>query len=228
MNEERNAPAKEVLNFIAGLRAKTRGMTLATKLPVRPADLARRALPSEHPIDLFVASAAKINTRAYVTDAAHLPDVLLDVLKQNALKSLLLAPLDADLLTDEQAADLRKRLSEHGIEICDAQDDETLFRVDAALTGVEAAVAEYGSIACESGAGQARGASLIPPTHIALVPASRIVPDLCDLFDDARAGTVPAGISIITGPSKTADIEGVLVNGVHGPKTVHAICVRDA
>jgi L-lactate dehydrogenase complex protein LldG len=228
MNNAMNASMTDVTAYIAGLREKTRGNASPTELPPNPAAQARRISPGTKLLDDFVAAAGKINTRTYVTDAAHWPDVLMDVLEQNAIKSLLLTPLDEKLFTNAQAADLRRRLIERGIEVCEGTDDDTLFRVDAALTGVTAAIAEFGSLVCASSASEARGFSLIPPTHIALVPASRILPDLCDLFDDALAINLPAGMSLITGPSKTADIEGVLVNGVHGPKTVHTLCIRDA
>ena len=227
MNDVKNRISATVMEYIAVLRGKTRGGSSATELPQEPREGARR-ISSSNLVDVFIAEAAKINTRTYVTDKASWQDVLIEILGKNGIKSLLLAPLGDDLLSNENEAELHRRVAEHGIEICIGTEDETLFRVDAALTGVMAAIAEFGSLVCASSSREARGFSLIPPTHIAFVPASRIVPDLCDLFDDDLANQLPAGMSLITGPSKTADIEGVLVNGVHGPKTVHAICVRDA
>jgi L-lactate dehydrogenase complex protein LldG len=52
------------------------------------------------------------------------------------------------------------------------------------------------------------------------------VPDLLDLFAASTPGGLPANLTLISGPSKTADIEGILITGVHGPGAVHVILVR--
>lgn len=96
-----------------------------------------------------------------------------------------------------------------------------LFEVDVGVTDVQAAVAETGSIVCAAGVGRGRGLSLVPPVHVAVVRASQIVADLVDLF--GSFGEVESGVVLITGPSKTADIEGVLITGVHGPREVHLV-----
>jgi L-lactate dehydrogenase complex protein LldG len=101
------------------------------------------------------------------------------------------------------------------------------------LTGGEAALADIGGVVVRSGAGQARLASLLPPTHIALVRSNQFYPSLYDwmakLEAEGRLAEMIAGVSnvtVITGPSRTADIEKMLVLGVHGPKTLHVICVE--
>ena len=108
---------------------------------------------------------------------------------------------------------------------------EPLYRVDAGVTDVQAAIAETGTLVCWSGPGRGRGLSLVPPVHIAVVRRSDIVPDLIDyLARHAQHGpeALPSSIVFITGPSKTADIEGVLITGVHGPREVHILLVDDA
>ena len=72
----------------------------------------------------------------------------------------------------------------------------------------------------------ARGASLIPPVHIALLDRTQIVGDLFDYFDRLASTGLPANINLITGPSKTADIEGILITGVHGPGVVHVLLLE--
>ncbi len=104
--------------------------------------------------------------------------------------------------------------------------DDAIFAADVGITGVYAAVAETGSLVCTSGPDQWRGLSLIPPAHIAIVRAQQIVPDLLDLFTTGLPDSLPANLTLISGPSKTADIEGILITGVHGPGQVHVIVVQ--
>jgi L-lactate dehydrogenase complex protein LldG len=96
------------------------------------------------------------------------------------------------------------------------------------LTGVDAAIAETGSIVVVSGPGRPRLASLLTPVHIALVRHRDIVPSLRGLVR-SRAALASAGsnVVVITGPSRTADIEHTLSRGVHGPGEVHVILVND-
>ena len=104
------------------------------------------------------------------------------------------------------------------------------FVVDVGITDVEAALAETGSIIISSGPHRSRGSYLAPPVHIALVHTSQILADLIDYFDGSndpldrpnRSATV-----LISGPSKTADIEGILITGVHGPGEVHVVLIDD-
>ena len=94
---------------------------------------------------------------------------------------------------------------------------DELYDFDCGITDVYAAVAETGSLVIRASAGHGRGLSLIPALHIAIVEPKNFVPDLVDLFDKIAAEGVGTGISIISGPSKTSDIEMTLVTGVHGP-----------
>ncbi|GAB3543634.1 lactate utilization protein C [Noviherbaspirillum agri] len=97
------------------------------------------------------------------------------------------------------------------------------------ITGAFCAVAETGSLMLLSGPQTYSSASLLPETHIAIVPASRIVGAMEDAFALARAehGEMPRAINFISGPSRTGDIEQTIVLGAHGPYRVHVILVRD-
>lgn len=102
------------------------------------------------------------------------------------------------------------------------------------VTGVEAAFAATGSMLVLAGGGANRAASLLPFRHVALIPFSRLYPTV-EAWLAARRndGTLVdlmrnrAAWSMITGPSKSADIEMNLTLGVHGPKFVHAILFAD-
>lgn len=103
---------------------------------------------------------------------------------------------------------------------------ETLFQADAGVTGADWLIAETGSIVVASRPGQARSLSLLPPIHIAIAETAQLVPDLFDLFERCAPTSLPANLTLITGPSKTGDIELKLVTGVHGPREVHVILVE--
>jgi L-lactate dehydrogenase complex protein LldG len=70
--------------------------------------------------------------------------------------------------------------------------------------------------------------SLLPETHIALVPMSRIVPAMEDAWALARAelGSLPRAVNFISGPSRTGDIEQTIVLGAHGPYRVHLVIIE--
>ena len=96
------------------------------------------------------------------------------------------------------------------------------------ITGVNAALAATGSLILESGAGRYRNTSLLPDVHIALLRAEQILPALeswQQMQKDAGypAFTEASNTTVITGPSKTADIAHQLVKGAHGPREVHVM-----
>lgn len=97
---------------------------------------------------------------------------------------------------------------------------------DAGVTGVDAVLAETGTVAISSGPGRSRMAPLLPPVHIALAPASKLTADLFT-WTAARSGAMPANVTLISGPSKTADIEQTMAIGVHGPKRLIVILYDD-
>jgi L-lactate dehydrogenase complex protein LldG len=89
---------------------------------------------------------------------------------------------------------------------------------------VLAGIAETGSIVCASVEGRAVQASLLPSHHLALLPAEKIYATLDDFFQSLSA-TPPTNIAVITGPSRTADIELTLAIGVHGPERLDVIVI---
>jgi L-lactate dehydrogenase complex protein LldG len=77
-----------------------------------------------------------------------------------------------------------------------------------------------------SSTSEARLISLLPPAHIALVPRERILSSLDELLSILpHPAEVTSSMVLITGPSRTADIEQILVRGVHGPGEFHVVVV---
>ncbi len=94
------------------------------------------------------------------------------------------------------------------------------------ITSAEFALADTGTLVMLSSAEEARMISLLPPVHIAVVPRVRILTGLDELLSMAsQPGLSTSSMVLITGPSRTADIEQILVRGVHGPGEVHVLVI---
>lgn len=95
------------------------------------------------------------------------------------------------------------------------------------ITGVFCAIAETGTMAILAGPQAPSATALLPDTHVAVVPASRIVDGMEDAFALVRRerGSLPRAVNLISGPSRTGDIEQTIVLGAHGPFRVHVIVV---
>jgi L-lactate dehydrogenase complex protein LldG len=96
---------------------------------------------------------------------------------------------------------------------------ERLFAVDAAVTAAAGAVADTGALILRPTAAEPRLMSLVPPIHIAVLRAEDIFASLADAMHAGNwPADMPTNMLLISGPSKTADIELILAFGVHGPK----------
>jgi L-lactate dehydrogenase complex protein LldG len=87
---------------------------------------------------------------------------------------------------------------------------------------VAGGIAETGSLVCTSAGGRAVQAGLLPSHHVAIVHRERIFPTLDDFFASCAADP-PTNVTLVTGPSRTADIELTLAIGVHGPEKLDVI-----
>jgi len=104
---------------------------------------------------------------------------------------------------------------------------EELEACDAAITECDAIIAQTGSVLITGRSAGGRALSVLPPHHIVIVKRSQLVPDLTEAFSllrDKYSSNYPSFISFITGPSRTGDIERVLVLGAHGPKKLTILC----
>ena len=126
---------------------------------------------------------------------------------------------------------LAERLRGQGVSLIDwAADGDAAFDATLGVVDAHAALAETGTVVCASDAARGRCLSLLPPRVIVLLPASAIVADMLDYWRSvpgADSAALPSSQVFITGPSKTADIEGEMVTGVHGPGEVHVLVIDD-
>jgi L-lactate utilization protein LutC len=83
-------------------------------------------------------------------------------------------------------------------------------------------LADTGSVVLAAAPGEPRARSLLPETHVSVVAEDAILAGLAELFE-ALGGELPSALAIVTGPSRSADIEQQLVVGVHGPGRVHVV-----
>ncbi len=98
-----------------------------------------------------------------------------------------------------------------------------------AVTVAYAGVAETGSLALLSGPETPTGFNFLPEFLVCLLPLDRILSSLEDLWALIRRerGVLPRAVNLVTGPSRTADVEQTIQLGAHGPRRLHAIVVKD-
>jgi L-lactate dehydrogenase complex protein LldG len=103
------------------------------------------------------------------------------------------------------------------------------FSMGAGITGADWFIAESGTLVLHPRSGVSRLVSLAPPVHIALLEKGQAIPSLDELFALERAellnGTLAGSMNLITGPSRTGDIEGTIVQGIHGPIETHLLMI---
>ncbi len=106
---------------------------------------------------------------------------------------------------------------------------DKFFRADIGISGANVVAAETGTLFIIENEGNIRLSTGAPPVHIALVGMEKLVPTLSDAYKVSEVTwryanyTVPAYVSLVSGPSKTGDIEKVTTYGAHGPREFHVI-----
>lgn len=131
----------------------------------------------------------------------------------------------ADPLVESAVAslDAEKRTTDHGY---NADDLETC---DAGVTACDALVAQTGSVLLTSRSAGGRALSVLPPHHVAIARRDQLLPDLPSayaLLREKYGADWPSFMTFITGPSRTGDIERILVLGAHGPKRLTVVLVE--
>lgn len=162
----------------------------------------------------FVQELEALGGKAYRTTQSELTDAVLGVLSDREIGAALVWEAIRGLDQD--------RLHEAGVTLVRHVDPGTR----AGITGADFAVAQTGTLALLSGKGQPLSASLLPEVHIAVIRSSQIAWSLEDVIQAPELTRASAAV-LITGPSRTADIEMTLTIGVHGPRELHVFIVDD-
>jgi L-lactate dehydrogenase complex protein LldG len=115
------------------------------------------------------------------------------------------------------------------IELLTANLRELADRLHTGFTLADWGLAETGTLVLESSAEDLRLATMLSETHIAVLPLSRLKPDVWALEEELNGlmRSPPRYLAFITGASRTADIERVLTLGVHGPLEMHLLVLKD-
>lgn len=137
---------------------------------------------------------------------------------------------------DDWVPDLTAMLEAAGLERVDAGvsrdpvqrklDHARVGDVTVGITGTDVGIAASGSLVLRHGPGRPRSASLLVERHIALLPADRIVHSLADAVDRVDLDAT-SNVAVVTGPSRTGDIDSILTLGVHGPHHLHIVVVDE-
>jgi L-lactate dehydrogenase complex protein LldG len=169
--------------------------------------------------ELFIGRATDMKMLVEQVAVDDLVDRLSAFLRQQTLTSMMLS--DTPVLVK---LDVARRLQEQGFDARRWADmtADNAYDYDCGVTEVDYAVAETGTVVIRHRPEHGRLLSLTPFVHVAIVEPRCLVPDLLDLFAALKRDGIGSGTTMISGPSKTADIEMNTVTGVHGPNIVKA------
>ena len=206
--------------ILGKLREARRPFTEVEPIPERRHMIPRQNLSPQEQLQLFIDEAEAVGCFVYQLDENAALEQIMELI--GADRSVL--SWDASQMP---FAGLHGLLESLGVTVADHDAGD----VRVGISGVSAVLAATGSLVLESGAGRYRSTSLLPDVHIALMRAEQILPDL-ETWQEAQkeagypAFTESSNTTVITGPSKTADIAHQLVKGAHGPREVHVMILR--
>jgi len=203
--------------ILTRLHASGTELTTVPEAPLPP----ELSLDREAKIERLEAMMTAMRTEVHLVDMNNWIDRLKELAREKGWKRLLYgpeAPIGSNIET-AWASDTAglPELVAYREPVENFKED--LFQIDAGITGVRAGVAETGAVVLWPTSYEPRLMSLVPPVHVAVLDADTIYNSLGEMMTAERwADGMPTNALLISGPSKTADIEFTLVFGVHGPK----------
>jgi len=168
------------------------------------------------PIERFEAELKTLEGNFIACNRDELEDQILGLLKEKGVSEIM--SWDAGRLPEG----LVEGLQNQGI----LMDFKGNPEIKVGLTGAQAAIAETGTLVLASGPGRPGSTSLLPEVHIAVLEKKDIYENLPQVFKLQEIREA-ASVSLISGPSRTGDIEMTLTIGVHGPGEVYVFCIED-
>lgn len=164
---------------------------------------------------LLIAEISKLGGQAQRLSAGELSRKLAELVRREGIRKAMLWQTPA-----LQAWGVAAMLADLGVEIAPADaSKEVLAECDLGVTGADMALPETGTLVLRTGPECPRAASLLPRVHLALVQPAALRADLATVLDELKGDR---HYVLITGPSRTADIELVVTIGVHGPQVLAA------
>lgn len=205
-------------HILARLHAVVKQRT--TDIP-GPAGLPAKTFSLHQKITKLKGLMEAVRTEVHVVETRDWTDCLKKILQPKGLKTLLYAPgtsignrLQKEWM--EEANGLPQLVTYAG-DIEEFKED--LFHIDAAITSTAGGIAETGALILWPDQKEPRLMSLVPPIHIAVLEAENIFITLGEAMQKQNwAAKMPTNVLLVSGPSKTADIELTPAFGVHGPK----------
>jgi len=171
------------------------------------------------PVQVLKLQMESVQTEVHRVKEQQFVDQLRELTLNKAIGSLLYSPAayPGELIARQDSTALPLVACES---IASDWKAEIFTRIDAAITGTCCAIAQTGSLVIWPTADEPRMMSLVPPVHIAVLDATKIYPDFQTAMDKENwlQRGMPTNALLVSGPSKTADIEQTLAYGVHGPK----------
>jgi len=172
-----------------------------------------------------------VRAEVHRVSSDHWVEVLKELLRKREFKTLLYAPNSEIGMS---LARKWKKGAQKGLPLLVPYDRPledfkgTLFEMDAAITSTAGGIAETGALILLPDEQEPRLMSLVPPVHIAVLEAARIHDTLAEAMKkEGWTEKMPTNLLLISGPSKTADIELTLAYGVHGPKELIVFILLD-
>ena len=208
-------------------RLKSAAGTAAVSV-VQPEPLPKVEYSHQEKIDKLKTLMEAMRTEVHITSEPDWLDLLEDILRQRKIKDLLYGPrtpIGAALQQKWQnSADDLPELVPYDVEVEEIK--ERVFNVAAGITSTMGGIADTGALILWSSKEEPRLMSLVPPIHIAILRADKIYNSLLEVMQKENwSANMPTNAFLISGPSKTADIELILAFGVHGPKELIVLVV---